>query len=253
MKKTILIISSVVFLASTFAQSLVSVGSNDKYIEVKVTDTMMVQAEIMTLMVKLSSEENDDYKYDDYNYDEKEEEKQKREEQNKIKAKKAKVEAIFAKYKVSDFKYHEKDKNKNPFSKDFSIYEDAYEATLNNVNLFTKLRDELLLVEGVSVNITQAEIKDKHSYELQLLEKLMNKAKKEAQVIAKQMGATLGVPLNVSNQSWDDMYTSMFSKPESMGGMGALFGMIGNMFNTSKQTNMVTLSKTIVVRFSVGN
>ena len=241
-----------ILIATTILINAQSFGSNEKYIEVKVSDTLMVQADLMTLMVQIE-EENDDYDYDDYDLDEKEIEKQKRDAQNKQKATKAKIETILNKYNVSSFKFHEEEKNKNPFSKDFSIYENAYEVKLDNVSQYEKLSNELLAIEGVGVTTTQVNVKDKHSHEIILLEKLMNKAKKEAQVIAKQMGTTLGNPLNVNNQSMDNIYTSMFNNPESMGGFGALFGMLGNMLNGATKSTSVTISKSLVVRFAIGN
>jgi hypothetical protein len=253
MKKYFLLFNLILTIVYCQAQGLYNIGTNDKFIEVKVSDTLLVKADAMTLMVKLVEAENDDYKYDDYNYDEKDEEKQKRESQNKQKAKKLKVESILAKYKITDFKFHDAKKDKDLFSKDFSMYENAYEVKLGDAQLYEKLNTELSLIEDTKVSITELSVKDKHAQELLLIEKLMNKAKKEAQVIAKQMGTTLGNPLNVSNQSIDNMYTSMFNNTESMGGFGALFGMLGNMFNAAKQSTTVTISKSLVVRFAVGN
>lgn len=254
MKKTILFLSAMMSIILSKAQSIVSVGSNDKFIEIKVSDTLIVPAETMTLMVSLSTDDEESFEIaDEYDDDYKKDDKQKKKEEDNMMEKKNKIEAVFAKYKIANFKFHTKDKSKDPFSKDFSIYEDAYVVKIDNVSIYTQLSDELKAFEDVTVSITEVNVKDKHAYELQLVEKLMNKAKKEALAIAKYMGTTLGNPLNVSNQSWDDMYTSMFSKPESMGGLGALFGMIGNMFNASKQSTTVTISKTLVVRFAIGN
>jgi hypothetical protein len=81
----------------------------------------------------------------------------------------------------------------------------------------------------------------------------MKKAEREATAIAKAMNVTLDKPLNVSNQSaTDDIYSSMFNNPESMGGMGALFSMMGNMFKGATQQNVqVAITKKLVVRFAI--
>jgi hypothetical protein len=100
--------------------------------------------------------------------------------------------------------------------------------------------------------VTSSKLNDKEKYELILIDKVMKKAEREATAIAKAMSVTLDKPLNVSNQSANDIYSSMFNNPESMGGMGALFSMMGNMFKGATQQNVqVAITKKLVVRFAI--
>jgi uncharacterized protein YggE len=204
-----------------------SPNTNEKFIEVKVSDTMMVKPDIISLMVSL---ENSDASSDYFSSDNDEQSQEaERKRMNDEVGKKKRVEDVFKKYNVA-FKFHEKKNEKNFLSKDISIYENAYEVTITNESTLEKLKKELATIDGVSAKVADTKIGDKEKYELMLIDKVMKKAEREAVVIAKSMGVTLDKPLNVSNQSADNAYSSMFNNPESMGGMGALFSMMGSMF-----------------------
>jgi hypothetical protein len=165
--------------------------------------------------------------------------------------KKKRVEDVFKKYNVS-FKFHEKKKDKGFMPKDISMYENAFEVTITNEATLEKVKKDLATIDGVSAKVAETKIGDKEKYELMLIDKVMKKAEREATVIAKSMGVMLDKPLNVSNQSIDNAYSSMFNNPESMGGMGALFSMMGSMFKgATEQSTQVAVSKTLVVRFGV--
>lgn len=223
-------------------------GSNERYIEVKVSDTIMVNPDVITLMVSLGQKESKSYF--DSDADEKSEETE-RKKINEVVQKKKQIEDVLTKNNLS-FKFHEKKEEKDIFSKDLGLYENAYEVEVKNEVLIEKLKKELSAIKDVSTMITASKLNDKEKYELILIEKVMKKAEREASAIAKAMNVSLDKPLNVSNQSADNIYSSMFNNPESMGGLGAMFSMMGNLFKgASQQNSQVSVSKALVVRYSV--
>lgn len=229
------------------AQFTTPTNSNEKFIELKVTDTMMVNPDAITLKIAPPKVEKSYY----YDQDDEEDAEQTRKKTNDAIALKYKIEEVLNKNKVN-FKYHEEKKDKDIFSKDMNIYENAYEVHLNKPEQLEKLKTDLNTLQDVSIVVTNAVLADKEKYELQLVEKIMKKAEREATAIAKAMNVSLGQPLNVSNQSATDIYTSMFNNPESMGGFGALFSMMGNLFkNNTQQNTQVTVNKTLVIRYAI--
>ena len=235
-----------------FSQNLLAANSGsstEKYIEVQVTDTMMVAPDRVTLMVKIDEGDQEESIFDE-NYDDKKNKKTKPTETNNSKTSKDKAEAVFKKYNLTEYTFHEKSVGKNPFDKEFSIYENAYEVQVSNPAILDNLMKDLNNIENTESLVTDSQLADKHSHELILIEKLMQKAEREAKAIAKTMNVTLGKPLNVSNQSMNNTYSSMFNNMENMGGLGAMFNMLGNMFKPKNGETKVTISKSLVVRFS---
>ena len=235
-----------------FSQNLLAANSGsstEKYIEVQVTDTMMVIPDMVTLMVKIDEEE-EEVNYFDENFDDKKNKKTKPTETNNSQSSKDKAEAVFKKYNLTEFTFHEKSEGKNPFDKEFSIYENAYEVKVKNLAILENLMKDLKEIENTESLVTGSQLTDKFSYELILIEKLVQKAEREAKAIAKAMNVTLGKPLNVSNQSMTNINSSMFNNTENMGGLGAMFNMLGNMFKSQNGETKVTISKSLVVRYS---
>jgi len=238
------------FSFSLKAQSAYSSGgSNEKFIEVNVSDTIMVNPDAITLMISLGDKKENSYFNDDETDTDREEAERK--EKNDAIQKKKQIEDVLKKNNVS-FKFHEKKESKDIFSKDLGMYENSYEVDLKTDAQVEKLKKELISIKEVTTMVTATKLNDKEKYELILIDKVMKKAEREATVIAKAMGVTLDKPLNVSNQSANDIYSSMFNNPESMGGMGAVFSMMGNMFkNSTQQNTQVSVSKTLVIRFAI--
>ena len=142
--------------------------------------------------------------------------------------------------------------DKDLFTKEFNLYENTYEVELKTDAQVEKIKKEMIVLKDVSTKVANSKLNDKEKYELILIDKVMKKAEREASAIAKTMNVTLDKALNVSNQSVNDIYSSMFNSPESMGGMGALFSMMGNMFKGATQQNtQVVVSKTLIVRFAI--
>ena len=237
----------ILFLAN--AQFTTSTSStNERYIEVKVTDTLLVNPDAITLKIELPKKEKSGFFDDDSDQDI----EQQRKEDNEKLATKKKIESVLEKYNLN-YKFHEKKDDKDFFSKDLNLFENAYEVHLNDIALLKKIKSDLSALDKISIIVTNTQLKNKETYELLLIDKLMKKAEREATAIAKAMNVSLGQPLNVSNQSATDIYTSMFNNPESMGGFGAIFSMMGNLFknNASPENVQVNISKTLVVRYAV--
>lgn len=247
MKNLIAVFFCLLITIASKAQFTTPTNSNEKYIELKVTDTMMVNPDAIALKIAPPKVETSFY----YDGDDEVDAEQTRKKTNEATALKYKIEEVLNKNKVP-FKYHDEKKNKDIFSKDMDLYENAYEVHLNNPAHLEKLKTDLNTLKDVSIVVTNAVLADKEKYELLLVEKLMKKAEREATAIAKAMNVSLGQPLNVSNQSATDIYTSMFNNPESMGGFGALFSMMGNLFkNNTQQNTQVVVNKTLVIRFAI--
>lgn len=252
----ILLAFTVAFTAQ--AQFTTAVGTNEKYIEIKATDTMMVNPDFIVLNVSIENDYDDDYydsvtedAYEDYSDKKKGKEEIKKQNKVETPSPEKQVEDIFKKYNLT-FAYHEKGNSKDIFSKGLDLYEEAYKVTVSNVSQVEEIKKELLAINNVSVHVAESKILNKEKYELQLVDKVMKRAEREAMAIAKAMNVTLDKPINVSNQSVNDMYSSMFNNSESMGGMGALFSMMGNMFKgASDQSTQVAVSKTLIVRYSI--
>lgn len=225
--------------------SPIPTGTTEKYIEVKVTDTIMVDPDALTVMISPESEETKSY------FDDDQTEEDARKKNNDLTQKKRLIEDILRKNNIS-FQFHEKKEKKDIFSKDLGLYDNAYEAEVKSQAQLDKLKKDLSSLKDVSTSVTGSKLNDKEKYELLLVDKVMKKAEREASAIAKAMGVTLDKPLNVSNQSVNDIYSSMFNSPESMGGMGAMFSLIGNMFKGATQQNaQVSVSKTLIVRYGI--
>lgn len=235
-----------------FAQSMITVSGNEPFIEVKVSDTLTVSPDFLKILVEIQKPvEEYDY-WDDYSYDSstsrsKKEENKKQNVKEEVNTQDL-IKKVLDRYKLS-YIFHEESKSGGMFSLDPGVYSNAFEFTLNDISIHNKLMDELNQIENTKTKIASAEVKNKHPYELKLVEKLMKKANLEAQAIAKAMGVELDKPLNVSNQTWSDIYSSMFSNPQSMGGMGALFSMMGNMFKSKEQQTKVVIEKSLVIRY----
>ena len=244
--KYIVSILTLLLSFSAQAQFGTTTGSNEKYIEVKVSDTIMVNPDAITLMISLGIKKEKSY-FDD----EEENEEEERKKTNDAIQKKKQIEDVLKKNNLS-FKFHEAKEEKDIFSKDFNLFENAYEVELKSETQVEKIKKDLAGIKEVSSKVTGTKLNDKEKYELMVIDKVMKKAEREASVIAKSMNVSLDKPLNVSNQSVNDVYSSMFNSPESMGGMGALFSMMGNMFKGATQQNtQVAVSKTLIVRYSI--
>ncbi len=268
------------------AQSFTTFNGTDRFIEVKVADTMKVEADIIKVKIELPKDE-EGYEFDSH-YEEgrayevyeseadvavvgKKERKQKGqsyppappappvssseivEESAGMVEMNQKEEVIeYLKSKNIAYKFHEPTgEDVNPFSKDFGTKENSFELVLNSPQQYESLKADLSKIHGVKVSVTSSETSQKAVYELGLIDKLMKKANAEAGVIAKAMGSQLDKPLNVTNISFDSMYSSMFNDPNSMGGMGALFSMMGNLFKSQDDATSVVVNKSIVVRFGI--
>jgi hypothetical protein len=236
------------FSITTQAQISNPTGSNERFIEVKVTDTILVNPDAITLKISIGAKESKSLWSDD---EEENNEEETRKKANDDIQKKKQIEDILKKNNLT-YKFHEKSDSKDIFSKDLGLYDNAYEVELTSEAQVEKLKKELSNIKDVTTMVTGSKLNDKEKYELQLIDKVMKKAEREATAIAKAMNVTLDKPLNVSNQSTDDIYSSMFNNPESMGGMGSLFSMMGNMFKGATQQNVqVAITKKLVVRFAI--
>jgi hypothetical protein len=250
--KAIQLIILVLITHFTFAQSMITVSGNEPFIEVKVSDTLIASPDFLKILVEIQKpEEKYDY-WDDYSYDtstsrSKKEDSKKQKEKEEVNTQDL-IKKVLDKYKLS-YIFHEENKSGGMFSLEPGVYSNAFEITLNDISIHNKLMDELKQIENTKTKIASAEVKNKHPYELKLVEKLMKKANLEAQAIANAMGVELGKPLNVSNQTWSDLYSSMFNNPQGMGGMGALFSMMGNMFKSPEHQTKVVIDKSLVIRY----
>lgn len=262
------------------AQSFTTFNGTDRFIEVKVSDTMKVAADIIKVKIKLPDFNDlvriiadDEYYNEPYEYKEEiivDKKRTKKSlalppppEKPSITFKenysaeelyvnnKDSISAYLNSKKIA-FVFHEpSDTDVNPFSKEFEKKDNSFELVLSSPEQYEEIRAEISKFEGVKVSVTGAETSQKYEYELALIDKLMKKANNEAVVIAKAMGAQLDKPLNVTNISFDNMYSSMFNDPNSMGGMGALFSMMGNLFKSQDEATSVVINKSIVVRFGI--
>lgn len=245
MKQLLFLFAFALFFTAQ-AQFTTAVGANEKYIEIKATDTLMVNPDQYKFIISLG-EKKEDYYYDD----EDEDEAAARKKTNDAYQMKLQIEDILKKNKLT-YTFIEPKPKKDIFSKDFSLNENAYEVILTSAAQLEKLKQDLNNKNIKDYKVAESKILNKEKYELQLIDKVMKKAETEATAIAKAMNVILDKPLNVSNQSVNDMYSSMFNNPEGMGGMGALFSMMGNMFKgASEQSNQVAVSKTLIVRYSI--
>jgi hypothetical protein len=267
------------------AQSSTTINGTDRFIEVKVSDTMKVVADIIKVKIELPNPE-DNYEMSNDYYDEPYEYEDEYAEEIKISKRELRkmgatppppppppppapidvaedygMEEIEVNFKDSisaylknkniAFVFHEPTGEINPFAKDFGTKENSFDLVLTNPQDYEALKADLSEMSGVKVSVSSAETTKKYDYELALIDKLMKKANSEAGVIAKAMGVQLDKPLNVTNISLDNMYSSMFNDPSSMGGMGALFSMMGNLFKSQDEATSVVINKSIVVRFAV--
>ncbi len=246
--KQLLFLFTLLIAITTQAQIASPTGSNERFIEVKVTDTILVNPDAITLKITIGPKESKSLWSND---EEESNEEETRKKANDEIQKKKQIEDILKKNNLT-YKFHEKSDSKDLFSKDLGLYDNAYEVELKSEAQVEKLKKELSNIKDVTTMITGSKLNDKEKYELQLIDKVMKKAEREATAIAKAMNVTLDKPLNVSNQSADDIYSSMFNNPESMGGMGSLFSMMGNMFKGATQQNVqVAISKKLVVRYAI--
>lgn len=270
MKKYLIAILLCCSLTLINAQTITTTSGMDKYIEVKITDTMMVQADQITLIISIEEDE-DEYDWDWYDEEVEEatdeaieeaveelpeeltaDDNKDTDDADELSEKQKEIEVILNKYNVQFKFYGESEAAANPLTREFSIYNNAYKVSIDSVAILEKLQEELKAIEGIESSITEVNLKDKHAYELMMISKLMKKAKTEATAIAGAMNAKLGKPLNVSNQSMEDITSNLFNNKESFGGLGALFSMIGNMFKNANNDNptLVTVSKTVIVRYA---
>jgi hypothetical protein len=267
------------------AQSFTTINGTDRFIEVKVSDTMRVAADVIKVKIELPNPE-DNYEMSNDYYDEPYEYEDEYAEEIKLSKRElrkmgtppppppppppAPIEntedygmveievnykdsiSAYLKSKNIAFVFHEPTGEAlNPFAKDFGTKENSFDLVLTNPQDYEALKADLSEMSGVKVSVSSAETTKKYDYELALIDKLMKKANSEAGVIAKAMGVQLDKPLNVTNISLDNMYSSMFNDPSSMGGMGALFSMMGNLFKSQDEATSVVINKSIVVRFAV--
>lgn len=236
------------FIYNISAQTFTTVQGTEKYIEVKVNDTMTVAPDIIKFMISI--ENSDVFDYETESGDEDNDVRNVRKTSNKQQLTKNQIEMILNKHNFP-YKYNkESEKNGMGSAKGLDMFGNSFEVTLNSMNQLEKLEQELEKVDDIETMIMSTSVSNKHQYELQLLDKLMKKAREEAGVIAKSMNVTVDAPLNVSNSTWDDLYSGMFNNPNSMGGLGSIFSMFGNMFKSGSQKAEVVISKSIVVRFS---
>lgn len=265
------------------AQSFTTINGTERFIEVKVSDTMKVAADIIKVKIELPEEDfhgsiEEDYYDEPYEYQDEYEEDIKISRKDKRKygtppppppPPAAPIEVVedygmveievnykdsisaYLKSKNIAFVFHEPTGEINPFAKDFGTKENSFDLVLTNPQDYETLKADLSKISGVKVSVSSAETSKKHEYELALIDRLMKKANAEAGVIAKAMGFQLDKPLNVTNISLDNMYSSMFNDPNSMGGFGALFSMMGNLFKSKDDATNVVVNKSIVVRFAV--
>ncbi len=247
MKTSITLLAAFLVASTISAQTLTTIQGTEKYIEVKVSDTMTVTPDIIKFMISI--ENADAFDYDDYSEDENEV-RNVRKTSNKQQLTKNQIEMILDKHKYM-YKYNkENEKNGMGSTKGLDMFGNSFEVTLNSMSQLEALEAELEKVDDIETMIMSTGVTNQHQYELQLIDRLMRRAREEANVIAKSMNVTVDMPLNVSNATWDDLYTGMFNKPNSMGGLGSIFSMFGSMFKSGSQKAEVVISKSIVVRFS---
>jgi uncharacterized protein YggE len=246
MNKIISALATLFLMYNVSAQTLTTIQGTEKYIEVKVSDTMTVAPDIIKFMISIENSDVFDYETET----EAEDVRNVRKTSNKQQLTKNQIEMILNKHNFP-YKYNkESEKNGMGSTKGLDMFGNSFEVTLNSMRQLETLEQELEKVDDIETMIMSTSVSNKHQYELQLLDILMKKAREEAGVIAKSMNVTLDAPLNVSNTTWDDLYSGMFNNPNSMGGLGSLFSMFGNMFKSGSQKAEVVISKSIIVRFS---
>ena len=138
------------FSLSLKAQFSATSGSNEKYIEVKVSDTIMVNPDVITLMISIGDKKEKNYFNDDETEADREEAKRK--EKNDAIQKKKQIEEVLKKNNIS-FKFHEEKESKDIFSKDLGLYENAYEVELKNEAQIEKLKKDLNSIKEVTTMV----------------------------------------------------------------------------------------------------
>lgn len=247
MKKILAICTVLLFVTALPAQTFTTIQGTEKFIEVKVSDTMTVAPDNIKFMISI--ENAGAFDYDEYADDENDV-RNVRKTTNKQDLTKNQIEMILNKHNLP-FKYNkENEKNGMGSAKGLNMFGNSFEVTLNSMSQLEILEKELEKVDDIETMITSTGVSNEHQLELQLIDRLMIRAKEEADVIARSMGVTIDKPLNVTNTTWDDLYSGMFKNPNSMGGLGSLFSLFGNMFKSGSQKAEVVISKSIIVRFS---
>jgi uncharacterized protein YggE len=244
------IVFNLIFLLASIAANaqtpVLPSTSNERYIEVKTSDTLIVDPDLILFSIILDKQATNANMFELEN-----EEAEAKDKERDLAQKRRQVEEVLRKNNAT-FKFIDKKEGKNLFTKDLGTEGNSYKVELKSLAQLEKVKSDLAIVRAVTSKVTNVYVDNKEKFELILIDKVMEKAAREATEIAKSMGVTLDKPLNVSNQTPDDMYSSMFSNPESMGGMGALFSMMGNMFKSeTEQLSKVTISKKLLVRYGI--
>lgn len=245
MKKIILIIVLGSFVTLTNAQTTTA----DKFIEVKVSDTLKVSPDYIEAFVKIEEKKASIY---DYSYDEKEDNDKKYSEQAAdiiLEKKKKELEKKIAEISTS-YSFIESTGG-GLFGKEMDVYTNGYVVVLKNMNDYERLNTSINDMDDVNVLIKTMEIRNQEIYNTKLMEKTMNTALKEATSIAKIMNVTIDKAVTVRNFDGNSInYGDMFGNSNSSANyLTGLFSMMGSMFKNASKENYVVLNKTLVVKY----
>lgn len=245
MKKIILFIAFSGIIYLTNAQTTTA----DKFIEVKVSDTIKVSPDYIEAFVKIK--ENNESTYD-YSYDEKDNNDAKYSEQAAAliqEKKKKEIEKKIA--EISNTYNFSESTGGGLFGKEMDIYTGGYVVVLKNMSDYDRLVTSLNDMDDVNVMIKTMEIRNQEMYNTKLMEKTMNTALKEATSIAKIMNVTIDKPIAVRNFDGNSInYGDMFGGANASSNyLTGLFSMMGSMFKSATKENYVVLSKTLVVKY----
>ena len=242
MKKNILILC--LFMCVFIVKSQNTIQS-DKYIEVKVTDTIKVSPDYIEAFIKLN-EEHSIYEYTEDNDKEAETTKSAKELSSQLFKKEVekKISEI-----SSNFIFIEKSE-KNFMTKEFDIWNDGYLVKLNNLEEYNRLVDKIASTENTSISLKTMELRNDLAQKERLLAKTMKSAYNEANQIANMMNVILDKPIMVKNYNANEYSTSDMFSSATNNYYSLLIGMMGNAFQNANKETQVVLNKTLIVRYS---
>ena len=244
MKKNILFL----FLVSAIALLNAQTPVNDKFIEVKVYDTIKVAPDYIEAFIKMDDNET----INDYNFDENVDDDKKYSEQSRalIKEKKrkeieSKISEITTNYRFSDAV------SGGLLSNDMDDYTNGYTVVLNNINEYNRLKSSFNDMDDIMIITKTMELRNKEIYEAKLIEKTMNTALKEASNIAKLMNVIIDKPIAVRNFDVNSInYNDMFGSNNSTSNyMTSIFSLMGSMFKNRFNEEYIVIGKTLVVKY----
>ncbi len=212
----------------------------DRFIEVKVSDTIKVIPDYIEAFVRI--EEEDDIDYTGAN----ENKTATAIVANKMNPAKQKVEVERLISEISTtYTFTDKASDKL-LGKEFNLWNNGYTVILKNMDEYNKLAANINKSGKASISIKTMETKNTESNTSRILEKTMNKANKEASQLAKLMNVTIDKPISIKN--YDENALS-YGDNSSNNYFNALYSMMGSMYGNINQENYVVISKTLIVRY----